>query len=109
VTVICKFCRREVDVATWDRKPRLLRHTEDPESYFACEGSGELCEVAAEDWDGPEEINQPRKIPGRRGSSIGEKIDRAKKKEAGSAGRAERMDPKLGYSNLPDWTEAKRW
>lgn len=97
----CKFCGQSVPVATWDTKPRLARHTE-RDSYYACEGSTELCEIAVDDYDGPTEIKPLfGKIKGRRGSNIGEKIAKAAEKSTKD------LDPKLGNSRIPNWYEPK--
>lgn len=96
---ICKYCRQELPVMTWSGEPKIPSHLL-KQAPVACEGSNRPTSIAAE-----ERVEVPTftfgKIPGRRGSSIGEKIEKAKKTTAA----AEKLKPELGNSRIPNWYE----
>ncbi len=80
----CKFCDRSLDVIMLER-PQFPNHKEEIGSINACEGSGQPVSIASDDYDGPEGWTPSGKIAGRKGSSIGEKMIKAKAKTTEAA------------------------
>lgn len=75
----CKFCGRQLDVIMLER-PQFPNHKEEIGSINACEGSGQPVSLASDDYDGPVKVATFGKIAGRKGTSIADKIMKAKVK-----------------------------
>lgn len=77
----CKHCRREFDVITYDGSARLPNHRLEG-SLIACDGTGALVAEAGENYSGPLTFATSGKIPGRSGSTIADRMERAKRGES---------------------------
>ena len=76
---LCKHCKREFEVTTWDNgRARFPQHRL-PDSHIACDGTGELVAIAGQDYAGPLFVPPIGKIEGLRGTNVGERMERAKR------------------------------
>lgn len=89
----CKHCRKRYTTAMWDTKPRLPQHKDPRDPVYACKGSDQYIDIAGVEYDGPEDVQLFGKIRGRRGSNIGDKIEKST-----AAANAPRKMPKAAPS-----------